>query len=131
VPDPTIASEVPNACLGLSWLGTCRYNPAAPASIYFGLGQAIAALAFTFAVQQLLKPIYRFRLGIRYVPLSRLYICVFAGVGAVVIAALVPNFPILHSGPWGYAIAWEIGAAALFIVAYGAVVLAACPRPGT
>jgi hypothetical protein len=124
VPDPTIASEVPNACLGLSWLGTCRYNPAAPASIYFGLGQAIAALAFTFAVQQLLKPIYRFRLGIRYIPLSRLYICVFAGVGAVVIAALVPNFPILHSGPWGYAIAWEIGAAALFIVAYGAVVLA-------
>jgi hypothetical protein len=49
---------------------------------------------------------------------------VFAGVGAVAIAALIPNFPILHSGPWGYAIVWEIGAAALFVVAYGAVALA-------
>jgi hypothetical protein len=124
VQDPIIASELPSACLGLSWLGTCRYNPAAPTSIYFSLGELVGALAFTLAVQQLLKPIYRFRLSVRYLSLSHLYICVFAGAGSVLIAALVPNFPILHSGPWGHAIVWEIGAAALFVVPYGAVALA-------
>ena len=55
MPDPVTASEVPNACLGLSWRGTCRYNPAAPTSIYFSLGEVVGALAFTRAVQQLLK----------------------------------------------------------------------------
>ena len=40
------------------------------------------------------------------------------------IAALVPNFPVLHGRPWGYAIVWEILATTLFVVAYGSVVLA-------
>jgi hypothetical protein len=111
-------------CLGLSWLGLCQYNPAAPSAIYFSIGEVVGALAFTLAVQQLLKPIYRFRLSVRYLSLTHLYICVFAGVGAVAIAALVPNFPILHSRPWGYAIVWEIAAAVLFVAAYGAVALA-------
>jgi hypothetical protein len=61
---------------------------------------------------------------VRYLSLTHLYIFIFAGVAAAVIAALVPNFPILHSGPWGYAIVWELGASALFAVAYGAVALA-------
>jgi hypothetical protein len=111
-------------CLGFSWLGVCQYNPAAPTSIYFSIGEVVGALAFTLAVQQLLKPIYRFRLSVLDLSLTHLYICVFAGVGAVAIAALVPHFPILHSGPWGYAIVWEIAAAALFVLAYGAVTLA-------
>jgi hypothetical protein len=105
-------------------LGTCAYNPASPFSIYFSLGEVVGALAFTLAVQQLLKPIYRFRLTARYLTLHRLYACVFAGLAAVVIAASVPNFPILHGGPWGYAIVWEIVAAILFTIAYGAVALA-------
>jgi hypothetical protein len=84
----------------------------------------VGALAFTLAVQQLLKPIYRFRLSVRYLSLTHLYICVFVGVGAVAIAAIVPNVPLLHGGFWGYAVVWELGAGALFVVAYGAVALA-------
>jgi hypothetical protein len=37
---------------------------------------------------------------------------------------VVPNFPALHGGPWGYAIIWEIIAAIFFVVPYGAVALA-------
>ena len=113
-----------HACLGLSWLGQCTYDPAAPASIYFSPGAAIGALAFTLAVHQLLRPIYRFRLSARYLRVRHLYIVVFAAAGATLIAALVPNFPVLHGGPWGYAIVWEVLATTLFVVAYGAVVLA-------
>src|SRR5437879_6128070 len=108
-------------CFGLSWLGLCNYNPAAPSSLYFSLGEVIGALAFTLAVQQLLRPIYRFRLSARFLALPHLYILVFAGVGAALIAALVPNFPVLHGGPWGYAVVWEIVAFVLFAIAYGAV----------
>jgi len=102
----------------------CRYNPASPTSVYFSLGEVVGALAFTLAVQQLLKPIYRFRLSVLYLSLPHLYLCVFAATGAAAVAALVPHFPILHGGPWGYAIVWEIVSAALFVVAYGAVALA-------
>jgi hypothetical protein len=105
VPDlATVASEAHSACLGIRVLGACAYNPAAPTTVYFSLGEAIGALGFTLAVQQLLKPIYRFRLGARYLSLSHLYIIVFGGVGAAFIAALVPQLPFLHDGPWGYAI---------------------------
>ena len=81
------------------------------------------ALAFTLAVQQLLKPVHRFRLATRHLTLSRLYICVFGGVASVVLAA------ILHGGPWGYPINWKILATLLFGMAYGAVVIAIV-RPG-
>jgi hypothetical protein len=106
-------------CLGISWLGLCNYNPAAPSSIYFSLGEAVGALAFTLAVQQLFKPIYRFRLRARHIKLVHLYTLVFAGVGATLVAAVLPSFPMLHGGPWGYAIVWEVIAALLFGVAYG------------
>jgi hypothetical protein len=112
------------ACLGLKFLGECNYNPAAPASLYFSLGEVVGALAFTLAVQQLLRPIHRFRLAARYLSLRYLYILVFGGVGAAIIAAIVPNIPVLHGGPWGYGVVWELVAAFLFIIPYAAVVLA-------
>jgi hypothetical protein len=52
-----------HACWGLNALGDCDYDPAAPFSVYFSLGEVVGALGFTLAVQQLLEPIYRFRLG--------------------------------------------------------------------
>ena len=113
-----------SACLGFEWLGMCKYDPAAPAPIYFSFGQAVSALAFTLAVQQLLKPIYRFRLGARYLSLLHLYICVFAGTALSFIAAIVPNISALHDSSWGYAILWELVGAGLFAIAYGAVALA-------
>jgi hypothetical protein len=111
-----------SSCFGVSWLGLCQYNPASPTSIYFSLGEAVGALAFTLAVQQLLRPIYR--LAVRGLKLSRLYMLVFAGVAAALIAALLPGLPVLHGSPVGYPIVWEIVAALFFVAAYGAVGIA-------
>jgi hypothetical protein len=119
-----IASDLGHACLGLKALGVCAYDPAKPFTVYFAPGAAVGALAFTLAVQQLLKPVHRFRLTTRHLTLSRLYICVFRGVAAVVLAAILPNITSLHGGPWGYPVNWEILATLLFAMAYGSVVIA-------
>jgi len=125
VPDVTaLAGELGHACFGFEAFGLCAYDPAKPYAIYFAPGAAIGALAFTLAVQQLLKPVHRFRLSTRHLTLSRLYICVFGGVAAVALAAILPNIVRLHGGPWGYPINWEIFATLLFAVSYGAVVVA-------
>jgi hypothetical protein len=120
----TVASELGHACFGLEALGLCSYDPAKPFTVYFAPGAAVGALAFTLAVQQLLKPVYRFRLEARHLSLSRIYACVFSGIAAVVLAAVLPNIPILHGGPWGYPINWEIFGTLLFAFSYGAVVVA-------
>jgi hypothetical protein len=60
---PAFANDLSHACFGLKALGSCAYDPAKPFSVYFSVGNAVGALAFTLAVQQLLKPIYRFRLA--------------------------------------------------------------------
>jgi hypothetical protein len=125
VPDVNaVASDLWHACLGFQTLGLCSYDPAKPFTVYFAPGAAVGALAFTLAVQQLLKPVHRFRLAARYLTLPRIYICVFGGVAAVVLAAILPNINNLHGGPWGYAINWEILATLLFALSYGAVVMA-------
>jgi len=111
-------------CLGLEWLGRCPYKPGQPFGVYFSLGEVIGALAFTLAVQQLLKPIYIFRLNARRTPIAALYVLVLLGSLSVIFAAIIPNLPDLHTGFWGYAIVWELFGALLFCLAYGAVVLA-------
>lgn len=113
------------ACVGIEWLGLCNYDPAAPAPNYFTLGNAVTALAFTLAVQNFLKPVYVFRLAIRYITTKRLYGMVFAGAFCCVIAAFVPRIPSLHGLPFGFAIVWEVLATVLFLMAYGAVAIAA------
>jgi hypothetical protein len=60
----------------------------------------------------------------RHLSVGRLYICVFAGAFAALVAALLPNLPLPRGGPWDYAIVWEITAALLFAVAYGSVAVA-------
>jgi hypothetical protein len=125
VPDVTsVASDLLHACLGFEALGLCNYDPAKPFTVYFAPGAAIGALAFTLAVQQLLKPVHRFRLATRHLTLSRIYIFVFSGVAAAVVAAILPNITSLHGGPWGYPINWEILATLLFALSYGAVAIA-------
>lgn len=111
-------------CLGLAWAGACSYDPASPPNVYFTLGDAIAALAFTLAVQQFLKPIYRFRLNARKLGLAQLYGVVFLPVGCTAVAALVPQLTFLHYTIFGYALFWELLATVLFGLAYLAVVLA-------
>ncbi len=120
----SIAAEVKHACLGLEALGTCVYDPTVPTTVYFSLGEVVAALGFTLAVQQLLKPIYHFRLTARHLSLTNLYVFVFAGALAAMAAALLPSLPLFHNAPWSYPIIWELIAALFFFVAYGAIVVA-------
>jgi hypothetical protein len=124
MPVAAIANQFTHACLGIQALGSCAYNPSAPAVVYFSLGEAVTALGFTLAVQQLLKPIYVFRLNARYISLREVYGLVFLGALAALVAALLPNFPRLQSGPLGFPILWEIAGALFCVAAYGAVVIA-------
>jgi hypothetical protein len=109
-----------HACLGIVALGRCS----GASSVYFDLGEAVAALGFILTVQQLLRPIYRFRLRARYLSLTRIYSAVFAGLGLVVLAAILPSLPPAPNLPLDYPIFWEIAATIAFAIAYGAVVLA-------
>ncbi len=107
------------SCLGLSILGSCSYNPAQPANIYFGMGEAIAALGFTLAIQQFLKPIYLFRLRAYGLKLWYIFLCIFLGFISVVFAALLPNLPIAHNSTFSYPLIWELLGAVLIGGAYG------------
>lgn len=123
------------ACFGLSFIGTCKYDPSAPANIYFTLGDAVAALSITLLIPQFLKPVYTLRLAIRRFPISHIYSTVFLGSFAVLIAAILPN---LGAQKWlgilGYPIFWEIVGASLFAIAYASLAYAfikpAPIRPG-
>lgn len=110
-------------CLGIEILGQCKYDPAAPNHIYFDMGSAIAALAFTLAIQQLLRPIYRFRLQALGLQLEHLILIIFLGIAAVVIAGLLPSLPITRNSTITYPIFWEaIGAIIIAgVYAFGAI----------
>lgn len=60
-----VSDNFVHACFGLKAFQACDYDPAKPYAIYFGPGASVRALAFTLTVQQLLKPVYRFRLTVR------------------------------------------------------------------
>src|ERR1035441_3341452 len=107
-------------CFGLSILGLCAYNPAQPTPTYFTLGNAIAALGFTLAIQQLLKPIYLFRLRAFGLRIRCLLSFVFMGAFCAVVAMVLPNLPISHEGSFQYPIIWELFGGLLIGAAYGA-----------
>src|SRR5665213_1756833 len=115
-------ADTPTYCLGLQLLGECSYRPGAPYAVYFSLGEAISALAFTVAIQQLLKPIFHLRLAVRSLTINKLYVALFVGAALVLLGAVVPHVPALHNGPWGFAIVWETVAALIFATVYGTVI---------
>jgi len=106
-------------CFGLQSLGMCAYNPAQPSFSYFSVGDAIAALAFTLAIQQLFKPIYLFRLRVYGLSITKLSIAVFAGAFCCIVAMILPNMPINHTGILEYPIFWELFGGLLIFGAYG------------
>jgi hypothetical protein len=108
-------------CFGISAFGMCAYNPAQPSPIYFNVGNAVGVLAFTFAAQQLLKPIYRFRLRAYGLKIFYLLGAIFAGAFCTLIAMVVPNIGVSHSGMLGYPISWELLGGFLISVTYGLV----------
>jgi hypothetical protein len=108
-------------CFGISALGMCAYNPTQPSPTYFNLGNAVAALAFTLAVQQLLKPIYGFRLQAYGLRLGYMVAAIFVGASGSIIAMVVPNLGIFHSGPFAYPIFWELLSGFIITATYGLV----------
>lgn len=116
------------ACLGISILGGCLYNPAHPNGIYLSIGNAISALGFILAIQQLLKPIYQFRLKAYGIKLRYLLYPIFIGFFCSVIAAILPSLPIQRTSPLGYPIFWEV-IGGLFIVASYALTAFISLRP--
>ena len=108
-------------CFGLAALGACAYNPGAPNVVYFSVGDAIAALGFTLAIQQLLKPVYLFRVrayGLRVVSLP---IMVFAGALCAVVAMILPNLPLVRNNIFSYPLTWELVGGLLIGFAYAVV----------
>jgi hypothetical protein len=100
-------------------LGLCTYDPAAPAFSYFGIGEAVAALAFTLAVPQFIKPIYRMRLSARRIRMLYIFTLAFVGAGFALIGALLPHLPIRRDFLLAYPVVWELLGGILFAGAYG------------
>ncbi|WP_146747672.1 hypothetical protein [Paramagnetospirillum kuznetsovii] len=99
-------------------LDGCGNDPAAPVSVYFTLGDVVAALGVTLILPQFLKPIYLLRLKIRRISMASIYRLVFAGVLPIAVAALLPQFPASRTPVVGYPLFWESLGALLFVVAY-------------
>lgn len=97
----------------------CSYDPANAAFSYFGLGEAVAALAFTLAVPQFIKPIYRMRLAARRIRISYIFSLAFCGAGLGLIGGLLPHLPIQRNFPLAYPVIWEVAGGFLFAVAFG------------
>jgi hypothetical protein len=110
-------------CLGMSNFGLCTYNPAAPSANYFTVEGAIAALAFTLAIQQFVRPLYRFRMRAYGLKLSYFVVAVFVGAFCSVIAMLLPNLPLSHEGLLEYPVFWELMGGLVIILAYGGATL--------
>lgn len=108
-------------CLGIHALGQCAYNPASPPSLYFSIGEAVAALSITLLIPQFLKPIYLFRLNTQRVRPAYIYAAVFAAGTMVLVAALVPQLGLAGLPLVGYPVFWELAAGLLFFVAFGAL----------
>lgn len=100
-------------------LGLCTYDPAAPSFSYFGIGEAVAALAFTLAVPQFIKPIYRMRLSARRIRILYIFTLAFVGAGFALIGALLPHLPIRRDFLMAYPVVWELLGGTLFAIAYG------------
>lgn len=105
-------------CLGMEWLGLCSYDPAKPFAVYFGIGDAVAALAIIMAVQQVMKPIFRFRLEAYNLKVSHCLAPVFIGFCCVMIATILPSLGIHRRSFLSYPIIWEISGGLCMLGSY-------------
>lgn len=102
------------ACLGLTMLGVCNYNPASP-EIYFSIGEGVSALAILFLLKQFIGPIEKFRLFIRGWREPIAHWLFYVGMAGVIVSAILPLIPGQAFPLLGYPIFWEILAAGAFI----------------
>ena len=104
-----------SACLGVSFLGNCSYDPSSPASTYFSLGELVAAIALLLAFIQLARTKTKFRLVAKNLPNKFIYSIIISSIISVFIATLLPIIPGKPVPLLGYPIFWEVLAAAIII----------------
>jgi hypothetical protein len=105
-------------CFGIIKLGMCMYNPNMPQINYFSLGDALAACGLIIAIQQILRPILLFRLQAKKIKISYLYVIIFIGALASIIASSLPNIPFVSRGFLAYPVVWEIIGSVFIISAF-------------
>ncbi len=104
-------------CLGFSFLGQCAYDPSNPMTVYFSIGEGIAALTITLIIPQFMKPIYRFRLQAQAISMTHVFGLVFAGTLCTIVAALLPHLNLSTMSFLAFPIVWEIAGGSLFFSA--------------
>ncbi len=103
-----------SACLGLSILGACSYNPSNP-TVYFSLGEGISSLAILLLLKQFIGPMEKFRIFVRSGASLFAHSLFILGMLFIVIAAVLPLIPGQAIPLLGYPIFWEILAAIFFV----------------
>ena len=104
------------ACLGLTILGECKYNPADPKS-YFTLGHLLSVIALLLALSQLTSPIIKFRVRSHSISYKLLFSTAIIAIVSIFIATILPFIPGRALPLIGYPIFWELLSAALFVIA--------------
>src|SRR5262245_47176329 len=89
-------------------------------TVYFSIGDAVAALGIFLIIPQFLKPIYLFRLRVIGISLRALYGMAALGFLCVVAAALVPLLPEAVPAVIRMALVWELAAGTSFAMCHPA-----------
>ena len=108
-----------SACLGLQFLGTCRYDPAAPDQSFFTIGQLISVIALLLAFSQLTKPIIRFRVSANKVNYAAAIFAAVFAIACIFIATILPFIPGKALPLFGYPAFWEVLAGLIFVIVAG------------
>ena len=90
-------------------------------TVYFSIGDAVAALGIFLIIPQFLKPIFLFRLRVIGIGLRTLYGMAAIGFLCVLTAALVPLLPEWVPAPLRATLLWEVAGGMSFAVCYTAL----------
>lgn len=116
------------ACLGLSILGHCSYDPASPSQLQFPIGGGISAIAILFLLEQFTDSTAKFRLSIRSWCKKSIPLLFLLAIISIFTAAVLPLIPGQALPLLGYPIFWEI-LAGLFFIASIIIFLWSAKRP--
>lgn len=104
-----------SACLGVSFLGNCSYDPSSPTFTYFSLGELVSAITLLLAFIQLARTKTKFRLAAKNLPNKYTYSIIISSIISVFIATLLPIIPGAPLPLLGYPIFWEVATAVMVI----------------
>ena len=113
------AGEIYRSCaLGSQVVFSCKYDPLAP-TVYFSLGDTVAALGIIFAAYQLADKRWKMRHRIFWKNSDKI-LWIFSGIGFI-LAAMASWLPQLGfespMPPWRYPYFWELSSAACIVLA--------------